>query len=127
MDLAERLWYNCCQDLFPDEAAEAIYGFKMGNELGTIVIGFWSFLIKGIIARVSTPTRRALITCLGPSLIIFNDGAFTESDYRSILKVGNSRKGKSTEDTGRFGQGFNSCYHITDIPSLYSNDMWLKL
>ena len=52
MDLAEQLWYNCCADLFPEEAAETIYGIKMGNELGTVVFACWSYLLKNIIVRV---------------------------------------------------------------------------
>ena len=58
----------------------------------------------------------------GPALITYNDAVFTDRDFESIQHVGASRKAESEgrAKTGRFGVGFNSCYHATDLPSFLS-------
>ncbi|KAK9808692.1 hypothetical protein WJX72_002029 [[Myrmecia] bisecta] len=56
----------------------------------------------------------------GPSLLVFNDGVFSEADFASISRVGDSVKREQTGKTGRFGIGFNSCYHLCDLPSFVS-------
>jgi hypothetical protein len=39
----------------------------------------------------------------GPALLAFNDGVFTERDFESISKVGDSKKRGQAGKTGRFG------------------------
>jgi sacsin len=59
---------------------------------------------------------------LGPALMVYNDAVFTEDDFKSIQRIGDSIK-KSEESKskiGRFGIGFNSVYHITELPSFVS-------
>eukprot|EP00736_Rhodelphis_marinus_P006485 Rmarinus@m.28251 len=56
----------------------------------------------------------------GPCLLVYNDAIFTEEDFASIQNVGNSRKVDKPHKTGRFGIGFNSVYHVTDVPSFVS-------
>jgi sacsin len=56
----------------------------------------------------------------GPALLIFNSGLFTEADFESIQNIGNSMKKTALNKTGRFGIGFNSVYHVTDLPSFVS-------
>ena len=77
----------------------------------------------------------------GPALLAYNDAEFTAADFASIQSIGNSGKragdsaaaagggasaaagvGASTAPpkTGRFGLGFNSSYHMTDVPSFVS-------
>ena len=59
----------------------------------------------------------------GPSLVSYNDAVFTEEDFRSIQRIGDSLK-KSEESKakiGRFGIGFNAVYHWTDVPSFISS------
>ena len=58
----------------------------------------------------------------GPSLIVRNDAMFTESDFKSLAKIGQGSKLNKLNTTGRFGLGFNSTYHITDTPSFVSGD-----
>ena len=57
-----------------------------------------------------------------PSLLVHNDAVFTKEDFASIQSIGNSMKQKdrSKRRTGRFGIGFNSVYHLTDVPSFVS-------
>ena len=58
----------------------------------------------------------------GPAIVTYNDAVFTDTDFESIQHVGASRKAESEgrAKTGRFGVGFNSCYHATDLPSFLS-------
>ena len=58
----------------------------------------------------------------GPSLLVFNDSTFKESDFESISRIGDSVKRTQVGKTGRFGVGFNSVYHLTDMPSFVSGD-----
>ena len=57
----------------------------------------------------------------GPSLLAYNSGKFTETDFKSIQQIGDSLKkdAKGTK-TGRFGVGVNSTYHLTDVPMFVS-------
>ena len=58
----------------------------------------------------------------GPALLTYNDAVFTDTDLESIQNVGASRKtdAEARAKTGRFGVGFCSCYHVTDLPSFLS-------
>ena len=58
-----------------------------------------------------------------PSLLVHNDAVFTEQDFASIQSIGNSMKQQdsSRHRTGRFGIGFNSVFHLTEVPSFVSD------
>ena len=56
----------------------------------------------------------------GPALLAFNDAKFSEADFASISRIGDSVKREQVGKTGRFGIGFNSVYHLTDLPSFVS-------
>lgn len=57
----------------------------------------------------------------GPSLIAYNSAKFTETDFQSIQRIGDSlKKDKNGTKTGRFGVGINSTYHLTDVPMFAS-------
>lgn len=58
----------------------------------------------------------------GPSLVVYNDACFTESDYRALGRIGQGSKLENLSTTGRFGLGFNSTYHLTDTPSFVSGE-----
>lgn len=49
-----------------------------------------------------------------------NDAQFTEADFDSIRHIGDSLKKGQTGKTGRYGLGFNSVYHLTDLPAFVS-------
>ena len=61
--------------------------------------------------------------CHGPALIANNDAMFTEEDFQNITKLAGATKEGKTLKIGKFGIGFCSVYHITDIPSFVSNDL----
>ncbi|XP_052421606.1 sacsin-like, partial [Carassius gibelio] len=58
----------------------------------------------------------------GPTLYAFNDAAFTDEDWEGIQRVGRSIKQDDPTKVGRFGIGFNSVYHITDLPCVFSSE-----
>ncbi len=60
----------------------------------------------------------AMAALSGPSLIVFNDQLFSEQDIESIQEIGLGGKAQDVSKTGRFGLGFNTCYNVTDYPTL---------
>ena len=64
----------------------------------------------------------------GPSILAFNSARFQEGDFASIQRIGDSLKKASSKGskTGRFGIGFNSVYHLTEVPQFVSgrNVVW---
>uniref|UniRef100_A0A3B1K9U9 HEPN domain-containing protein n=1 Tax=Astyanax mexicanus TaxID=7994 RepID=A0A3B1K9U9_ASTMX len=57
----------------------------------------------------------------GPALYAYNDAVFTEEDWKGIQQVGRSIKQEDPTKVGRFGIGFNSIYHVTDLPCVFSS------
>ncbi|CAM9577819.1 unnamed protein product [Choristocarpus tenellus] len=68
----------------------------------------------------------ALAQFQGAALLAYNDGVFTDTDFRSIQRIGDSLKKASSKGgkTGRFGIGFNSVYHLTELPAFVSASRW---
>ncbi|XP_063961226.1 sacsin-like [Lytechinus pictus] len=60
--------------------------------------------------------------CQGPALWVYNDAVFSDQDLENILHLGGRTKERDAEKIGKFGTGFNSVYHITDVPSFVSRD-----
>ncbi|XP_078000240.1 sacsin-like [Glandiceps talaboti] len=58
--------------------------------------------------------------CHGPALWAYNDALFSEDDIRNICDIAAASKKQTVEKIGRFGLGFTSVYHVTDVPSLVS-------
>ncbi|KAJ3590909.1 hypothetical protein NHX12_008857, partial [Muraenolepis orangiensis] len=58
----------------------------------------------------------------GPALYVYNDAVFTDEDWNGIQEIARSRKREDPLKVGRFGIGFNSVYHITDVPSIFSSE-----
>ncbi|XP_028319755.1 sacsin isoform X3 [Gouania willdenowi] len=58
----------------------------------------------------------------GTALYVYNDAVFTGEDWNGIQEIARSRKRDDPLKVGRFGIGFNSVYHITDVPSIFSGD-----
>lgn len=52
----------------------------------------------------------------GPALCFYDDAEFTSLDFESIQLVGDGKKRGDPTKTGQFGLGFNSSYHVTDVP-----------
>ncbi|XP_071487726.1 sacsin-like [Diadema antillarum] len=57
----------------------------------------------------------------GPALYSYNSAKFKQKDWEGIQKPARSNKQEDPLKVGRFGIGFNSVYHITDLPSIMSD------
>ncbi|XP_019860001.1 PREDICTED: sacsin-like isoform X2 [Amphimedon queenslandica] len=58
----------------------------------------------------------------GPALLSYNNAPFREEDWKSIQSLQQSGKAKNPHKVGKFGIGFNSVYHITDLPVILSQN-----
>ena len=58
----------------------------------------------------------------GPALIVHNNATFTDDDFKNIQKLAGATKQDKSLKIGKFGVGFCSVYHITDVPSFVSRD-----
>lgn len=65
--------------------------------------------------------------CQGPCLWAFNNETFKDDDWANIVRVGSASKENKVEKIGKFGLGFNTVYHVTDIPSILSGTCLLIL
>ena len=63
-----------------------------------------------------------LAKCQGPALWAYNDSMFSEEDFENINKLAGETKKEDSDKVGRFGLGFNSVYHLTDVPSFLSGE-----
>ena len=64
--------------------------------------------------------------CHGPALLVHNNATFTDKDFENITKLAGATKMDKPLKIGKFGVGFCSVYHITDIPSFISRQ-WLYI
>ncbi|XP_052087084.1 sacsin-like [Mytilus californianus] len=53
----------------------------------------------------------------GPSVLVYNNSSFAENDLKCIQLLGIGSKRKDPTSTGKYGDGFNAVYHLTDVPS----------
>lgn len=58
----------------------------------------------------------------GPALYAYNDGLFSEDDWRGLRMLSDSVKQNDPFKVGYFGMGFKSVFHMTDLPSVLSGD-----
>ena len=65
---------------------------------------------------------RGMSECHGPALLLHNNACFKEEDFQNITKLAGATKEGKALKIGKFGVGFCSVYHITDIPSFVSAD-----
>ncbi|KAJ7365397.1 hypothetical protein OS493_005504 [Desmophyllum pertusum] len=57
----------------------------------------------------------------GPALYVYNNALFKDQDWAGIESIMQGSKKKDPMAAGRFGVGFNSVYHVTDLPSVISD------
>ena len=69
---------------------------------------------------------RGMAECQGPALLVHNDASFTDEDFENITKLAGATKMNKPLKIGKFGIGFCSVYHITDVPSFISGK-WLYI
>ena len=63
---------------------------------------------------------------MGPALLAWNNARFEAKDFEAIQHPQDREHSTKAGDviaTGRFGIGFNSVYHITDMPCILSGDV----
>ena len=58
----------------------------------------------------------------GPALIVHNNSTFSDDDFKNITKLAAATKQDKALKIGKFGVGFCSVYHMTDVPSFISRD-----
>ncbi|KAM4652169.1 sacsin-like [Discoglossus pictus] len=80
--------------------------------------------------RQNAESRQSLIdddmaSCHGPALWSYNNSKFTDNDFRNITRIGAATKETQVQKIGKFGLGFNTVYHITDVPSIMSGSQIL--
>ena len=78
--------------------------------------------------RYHTEKRESLFfpgmaECHGPALVVNNNAMFTKEDFVNITKLAGATKEGKALKIGKFGVGFCSVYHITDIPSFVSDNL----
>ncbi|XP_077979802.1 sacsin-like [Glandiceps talaboti] len=64
-------------------------------------------------------------TCQGPALWAYNNAVFTDDDLININRLAGATKLAEKNKIGRFGLGFNSVYHLTDVPSFISRHFFV--
>jgi hypothetical protein len=71
----------------------------------------------------TTVTRTENAATRTPALSVYNNAEFTDNDLVNIQNIGGTDESSKRHDAvkvGRFGIGFNSCYHVTDVISFVS-------
>ena len=63
-----------------------------------------------------------MIHAHGPALLVHNNKTFSKEDFENITKLAAATKQDKPLKIGKFGIGFCSVYHITDVPSFLSQD-----
>jgi sacsin len=57
-----------------------------------------------------------------PALVVSNDALFSDSDFEAIIKIAQGKKKRDLTKIGRYGLGFLSVYHLTDVPCILSGN-----
>ena len=60
--------------------------------------------------------------CHGPALVVHNNSTFSQDDFVNITRLATATKANKPQKIGKFGVGFCSVYHITDVPSFVSQE-----
>ena len=84
--------------------------------------------IKFVIDWRNHPTEYLLTTEMaawqGPALLVYNNAVFSDKDFINICEIAGASKKIDPTKIGRFGVGFCSVYHITDVPSFVSRNFY---
>ena len=84
--------------------------------------------IKFVIDWRNHPTQYLLTKEMeawqGPALLVYNNAVFSDKDFTNICEIAGASKKIDPTKIGRFGVGFCSVYHITDVPSFVSRDFY---
>ena len=58
----------------------------------------------------------------GPAILFYNNSTFSDRDFENIMKIEGATKLDDKTTIGRFGLGFCTVYHLTDLPSFVSRN-----
>ena len=61
----------------------------------------------------------------GPALLFYNNAEFSDEDFENIRKIAGETKINKPLKIGKFGIGFCSIYHLTDVPSFVSGENFM--
>jgi len=61
----------------------------------------------------------------GPALLAYNNAVFNPNDIENICELAGGSKKSDPTKIGRFGIGFCSIYHLTDVPSFISSNHFI--
>jgi len=82
--------------------------------------------VKVLVSKKINPTSSLLGPKMdkwqGPSIYVYNDSTFSDRDFVNLSRIGQASKLDKLITTGRFGLGFNSVFHWTDVPSFVTGD-----
>ena len=67
---------------------------------------------------------REMAAWQGPALLVYNNAVFSDEDFINICEIAGASKKIDPTKIGRFGVGFCSVYHITDVPSFVSRNFY---
>ena len=85
--------------------------------------------VKFLIDWRQHPTENLLTNGMeqwqGPALWAHNNSVFTNEDFDSICEVAGATKMDDPSKIGRFGLGFCTVYHLTDLPMFISRDRFI--
>ncbi|OAE21027.1 hypothetical protein AXG93_606s1120 [Marchantia polymorpha subsp. ruderalis] len=79
-----------------------------------------SFLLDKTQYGTSSVLSPRMAEWQGAALYCLNNSVFTARDLYAISRIGQDSKLEKPSAIGRFGLGFNSVYHFTDIPGFIS-------
>lgn len=83
-------------------------------------------IVRLVVSKKSHGTKsllgQKLSSWQGPALMVYNDSTFSATDFQNLARIGQASKLEKLVTTGRFGLGFNSVFHWTDVPSFVSGD-----
>ncbi|PVH73775.1 hypothetical protein DL98DRAFT_468851 [Cadophora sp. DSE1049] len=85
------------------------------------------FVLDERIHPVENLISPSLAQYQGAALLSYNNAVFSDKDFESLSRLGDSLKLNDSATTGRFGRGFNSVYNWTDSPSIISREQLLIL
>ena len=82
--------------------------------------GVIKFLIDWRQHKTERLLKPEMASWQGPALYVYNDKTFSDQDFDNICQLEGATKKRNPAKIGRFGVGFCSVYHLTDVPSFVS-------
>ena len=134
-------YYDISEDLFEDFGPHEPLVLRLKNILRDYTDGFT--IVKELVQNADdadatevnlcydsrqhhvnpkTLLYSGMAECSGPALVVHNDAVFTDNDFQNITRLAAATKKDKPLKIGKFGVGFCSVYHITDVPCFVSRD-----